>query len=791
MIPAWRQGIVAAAVLCFAASAQATITISPSTLPNWTVNAAYSQTLSGSGCLLNCTWSISAGALPTGLSLGSSNGVISGTPSATGTFQFTVTVATLLDSGSQAYTVVINSPPAIITSSLGDGTVNQPYSQSVVVSDGTSPYTFSVSAGSLPAGLSLNASSGLISGTPTNAGSSNFTINVSDAASASTSRPLAITVGSSAPALSITSTSPLPAGTAGKAYSQTLAATGGKSPYSWSVTSGSLPGGLSLDAASGKIGGTPATAGTFTFTVQVADSAGSKASQPFALVINSNTAALSITTASTLPGGTVGKAYSQTLSATGGTSPYSWSVTSGSLPAGLGLDAGSGKISGTPLVPGTSNFTVQVSDSASGKASQPFSLTITLATAALSITTASPLPGGTVGTSYSQTLTATGGIAPYTWSVTGGSLPGGISLGSSTGTLAGTPTSAATSTFTVQVTDSTGANTSKPFSLTIGSGGGALSITIASTLPSGTIGTQYLETLTASGGSTPYTWTVTGGALPGGLALNSSGVITGIPIQAGSFSFTVEVSDAASHTAQKQLSLTTTSDSSSGKMKLTGVPETAQSGQQITLELDLNAPASQPITGQVTLSFKPDAVVNDDDPAIQFSSGGRTATFTFPPNSTRAVFPVSPMGFQTGTVAGTISLSFSAQSNGATLSTKDLDRTVTVASAVATIGSATVVKNSSGFQVQVAGFSNTREIDSITFHFSPASGQSLQTTDLKVILSDIANQWFTSGASMQFGGQFLLMMPFTLQQGTISEIGSVEVRIQNAQGASDQASANF
>src|SRR5205814_7077182 len=100
----------------------------------------------------------------------------------------------------------------------------------------------------------------------------------------------------------------------------------------------------------------------------------------------------------------------------GGTAPYAWSVISGSLPAGLTLNATSGAISGTPTTAGTSNFTAQVTDSASGKASKAFTLTINSTAPPLSITTASPLVSGTVGTAYSQTLAATGGTPPYAWS---------------------------------------------------------------------------------------------------------------------------------------------------------------------------------------------------------------------------------------------------------------------------------------------------------------------------------------------------------------------------------------
>ena len=153
---------------------------------------------------------------------------------------------------------------------------------------------------------------------------------VTDSASTSASAALSITV--NLPALGIT-TSSLPAGTVGVAYSQALAASGGSPPYSWSLFSGALPGGLNLSAA-GTISGTALSSGFLGFTVQVADSVGTKTTKAFAIQIQP--APVQITTSS-LPVSTVGASYSQTLTASGGSPPFSWSVISGSLPTGLVL----------------------------------------------------------------------------------------------------------------------------------------------------------------------------------------------------------------------------------------------------------------------------------------------------------------------------------------------------------------------------------------------------------------------------------------------------------------------
>ena len=345
--------------------------------------------------------------------------------------------------------------------------------------------------------------------------------------------------------LGITTSSPLPSGSAGAAYSQTLAASGGIPPYTWAISSGTLPPGLALSSA-GAITGTPTTAGTYSFTVRVTDSAPATITKTFSLTV---VASLAITTSSPLPSGYTGAAYSQTLAASGGTPPYTWAISSGTLPAGLALSS-TGAITGTPTGAGTYSFTVSVTDSASTTATKTFNLTVV---ALLMITTSSPLPSGSTGTAYSQTLAASGGTPPYTWAISSGALPAGLAL-SSAGAITGTPTGAGTYSFTVRVTDSASRVATQTFSLTISPP--PLTITTSSPLVSGFTNGTYSQTLTASGGVSPYTWTITSGTLPPGLALSSAGAITGTPTTAGTYSFTVRVADSASTTATQTFGLT-------------------------------------------------------------------------------------------------------------------------------------------------------------------------------------------------------------------------------------------
>src|SRR4029077_4901835 len=193
---------------------------------------------------------------------------------------------------------------------------------------GTTPYTWSITSGTLPTGLSLVSSTGVISGTPTGIGTSNFTVQVTDANSLASAQPLSLTV--VAP-LTVTTTS-LPNGTQSAAYSTTLAATGGTTPYTWSVSVGALPAGLALASSTGVISGTPTGTGTTNFTVKVTDANSKTATM--ALNLTAVVPPITVTTTS-LPNGTLNTAYTTTLTATGGTTPYSWSVSVGTLPAGL------------------------------------------------------------------------------------------------------------------------------------------------------------------------------------------------------------------------------------------------------------------------------------------------------------------------------------------------------------------------------------------------------------------------------------------------------------------------
>lgn len=259
------------------------------------------------------------------------------------------------------------------------------------------------------------------------------------------------------------------------------------------------------------------------------------------------TSPLAISTTS-VPTGTTGTAYSATLTATGGTAPYTWSVSSGALPPGLSMST-AGAISGTPTMSGSYSFVGAVKDSASHSASYTYSTSIangtTTTTASLNIKT-TPLPYAYLGQPYDFGLQATGGTPPYTWSPISSTIftckfPPGMAM-FPIGVIFGIPTSTGQYTICVQVKDAEGNVAAAPSSMvlpaSLGVSQSAVTITPTSLSP-GTTGTAYytvLQDLTLRTG----TLSITSGALPPGLALSApTGYLTGTPTQIGSYSFSV------------------------------------------------------------------------------------------------------------------------------------------------------------------------------------------------------------------------------------------------------------
>jgi hypothetical protein len=327
-------------------------------------------------------------------------------------------------------------------------------------SGGVSPYTWTLISGSPPPGLSFDGT-GRLAGTPTTEGTYTFSVQVRDSLNGLGTAEFVITVN---PQLTILTTSPLTDGTVGTLYRLQFAGKGGQTPYIWTIASGSLPQGLSLNT-SGALTGTPTAGGASSFGVKLTDLQGTSVTATFSITVAA-AAKLTITSQSPLPDGKVGVVYNAQLAATGGSGTLSWSIQTGSLPAGLSLSS-AGLIGGTPTAEGTSSVTVVVTDSATPtpqRAQQTFSITVT--PSSITITTTS-LPAGTGGSPYSATLAATGGTPPYSWSLAGGSLPSGVTLNATSGAISGTPSAGGSFAVTVGVADSTGATGTKAFTLVV------------------------------------------------------------------------------------------------------------------------------------------------------------------------------------------------------------------------------------------------------------------------------------------------------------------------------------
>jgi hypothetical protein len=450
--------------------------------------------------------------------------------------------------------------------------------------------------------------------------------------------------------LSITTTS-LPNGQVGSAYSAQLTATGGTAPYSWAITSGALPAGLALNASTGAITGTPTAAADPSLSFQVTDSANPArtSSAVLALTVAGVTTPLSITTAS-LPDGQVGVAYSVSLAATGGTTPYMWATTGGTLPAGLSLNTATGAISGTPTasVSGAS-LTFQVTDSSDPAQTESVVLSLTIAAAAgppaLEIRTTS-LPSGQLGIAYSATLTATGGTPPYGWTLTSGTLPAGLTLNASTGVISGTPTAIASAvSLTFKVMDSGNPAQTKSIALPLTIAPATLTITTAS-LPNGQVGTSYSATLTATGGTPPYAWALTSGALPAGLTFSASGVLSGKPTATASgAALTFKVSDSGSpvQTQSKTLPLTI---NPAGVISVSVSP--ARAGLAIGQKLVVIATTND--TAGVTWSISPSG--GSFNPTSSMS--GAKVTFTAP--SSAGVYTVTATSVTSPSVSGSLTV---------------------------------------------------------------------------------------------------------------------------------------
>ena len=484
-----------------------------------------------------------------------------------------IVAQTLVVNFSIASTMNIGIPLTITTSSLPQWTVNQPgYSATLAAAGGSTPYTWSQSG--LPAGLSLNSSTGVISGKPTSSGTANVNVTVTDSTGSSTSAPLSLVIN---PPVSIATA--IPDWTVTFTYFGVAMSTNntGTAPYTW--TASGLPDGLSISPA-GLITGSPTRIATFTPSVTVTDATGATVTRNYTVHINQ---VPTIFPPVTMPSPwTSGNPYpATTVLVANGTAPFTW--TASGLPTSLTLSS-NGTISGTPSVAGTfSSVSITATDSAGAAATVTYSITVN---SPLGVVSGAP-PKGEQGIPYNFTVVPTGGTPPYTLTATG--LPAPLTM-STAGAISGTPTAPSTTTVVVTVKDSTGAITTKTYTLTI-----AAPVSFSGSLPNWTAGGDYgAVALSGANGVAPYTWSQTG--LPAGLSLNpGTGVVTGTPNTTGTTSVNVTIHDSFGATQTQTFSVTINAPPMIATGSLpTGERTVAYSGVTLTL---------QPGTGTAPLTW--------------------------------------------------------------------------------------------------------------------------------------------------------------------------------------------
>jgi hypothetical protein len=496
-----------------------------------TVNAAFSETFTASNAIGTVTFT-TASTLPAGLTL-ATNGTLSGTPTQTGSFPIVVHAvdANGCAGDSPTYTLVIGCQTITVTNpGVNTGTVNVAFSQSFSASNTIGTVTFTT-ASTLPTGITLSTA-GLLSGTPTQPGTFPIVVTATDA-NGCTGNGATYNLIISCQTITVNnpSSNSSPAGTPLPAANFTFTQSGAIGGATF-TTASTLPTGVSLTTA-GVLTGTPTQGGSFPIVVTVTDGNGCTGTNPaYTLTITCPVITVTNPANST---GTAGVAFSEQFTQSGGQGTITWSE-SGALPTGFSFNTTNGVLSGTTSQVGTFPIIVTATDSNGCQgAGATYNLTINCQT----ITVTNPgVNTGTVDAAFSQTFTVTGILGTVTWSETG-ALPAGITLDSSTGVLAGTPTVNGVFPITVIATDTNGCTGSSPYTLTIN----CQTITVTNPVTNtGTVDAPFSQNFSQSGAHGTASFT-TASTLPAGLTLSTAGVLSGTPTQAGNFPIVVVVTD--------------------------------------------------------------------------------------------------------------------------------------------------------------------------------------------------------------------------------------------------------
>jgi hypothetical protein len=792
----------------------APLVITTTSLPTGTVNATYFAQLFGAGGTVPYTWS--AAGLPPGLTV--INGAIDGIPTVSGTYAVSLTVR---DSSSpqlnatttQALTLIINPAPLTVACSPQSGTYSagSQYSTTCTASGGTAPFTWSFSP-SLPSWLRPSAITTVgpsitLTGTVPSAPPNSYSVGVTVNDSGTPAKQMASTTVTINLAATVSCNPQSGNYPPGSQYSTTCTVVGGTPPYAWffspTLPSWLNPSGTATTGPSITLSGVVPSVPPNSYSVGISftdSSTPTKQTASATVIINVANLTVSCSPAS----GTYspGAQYSATCTVSGGAPPYTWSFAS-TLPSWLKSSATLGSsITLSGIVPSAppSSYSVDVTatDSTSPSpqtASTTLAVTLPSLTASCVLEASAPIGGA----QYSNTCMALGGTGPYAWSFP--SLPSWLKSSATSGatiTLSGTVPVPPPASYSVAVTATDSSIPTKQTastSVTINVVS-SLQLSCNSVIGPSLVGVPYAAVCTATGGASPYAFSLSAGSLPSGLkgaASAATYTISGNPTGAASYTYTVQVKDSSGQSATQLFSGAVSPAPAVSTFTLAAVPSVAN---QYNTNLTLSSAPPVPLSGTLCLTFTANSsVVNASSYQSQevvFANGTTSAAcssalkttlaFTVPAAGTAAVWSGNSSQFSEGTVAGTITVVMNTlvdpSGNSVLPSPSPTPQTITVPLGAPTVTvSPTISTTSNSVTVVFAAVTPTRGITGATFTFNPGGMAVPVSFTSGTFSGDDQSQWFGKAASLATGGSFSLSATFSCTN--CSALTGVQVALTN------------